>query len=249
MALKITATVPARNSEKHIRGCLESLKDFDEVVLLDTGSTDSTLAIAAEFPNVNVYHDTFNGFGPTKNRAADLAHNDWVMNVDSDEEVTPRLLQEISSLELRDDRIYSVPRENHYRGKLVKGCGWYPNRQKRLYNRRLVRFNEHLGHDILLAPKHVKIVNLKGAIKHYSFDGAADLLDKMQRFSTFFARDNKGKRKSSPTIAITHALWAFFKRYILQRGFLYGYEGFIISTYHSSETFFKYAMLYEEGRD
>jgi len=247
MALKISATVPALNSERHIRSCLESLKDFDEVILLDTGSTDSTLAIAAEFPNVKVFHDTFKGFGPTKNQAAGLARNDWVMNVDSDEEVTPQLLEEISSLALRDDRVYSMPRENHYRGRLVKGCGWYPNRQKRLYNRRLVRFNEHLGHDILLVPDHVKIVSLKGAIKHYSFDGAADLLDKMQRFSQLFARDNKGKRKSSPMTAIAHALWSFFKHYILQRGFLNGYPGFIISVSNANGVFYKYIKLYEEG--
>ncbi len=245
----ISATVLTRNSGAFIGRCLEKLQVLDEVIVLDTGSTDDTLSIASGFPNVRVFESGFTGFGPLKNMAADYASNDWILNIDSDEIVSDDLPARIEASRLDARALYSFARENHYNGRLIKCCGWHPDRVMRLYNRKTARFNDNLVHESLVGVngERLRTVHMAGTIRHFSFHSPSDLIDKMQRYAVLYAKENRGRKKSSPGRALSHALFAFLRNYFLQRGFLYGYEGLLISISNANGVFYKYAMLYEEN--
>src|SRR5690606_1550490 len=120
----ITVTMLTRNSSRFVEKALAALAGFDEILVLDNGSTDDTMEIARRFPNVRLIEHEFIGFGPLKNLAADAARNDWILNVDSDEIMTPELAAELREMALDASRVYTVPIVNHYRGKPIRGCGW-----------------------------------------------------------------------------------------------------------------------------
>lgn len=244
MPMPISVTVLTKNSEKYLFEVLEALSNFDEIVIYDTGSKDNTLQIASHFSNVTIYEGQFIGFGPTHNLATSLARNDWVLSVDSDEVITPELSKEICDTLLQKGCVYSFPRHNEYKGKWIKWCGWHPDRQIRLYNRKDTKFSDVQVHEAVIS-KGFKIIALKNALRHYSYANVSDFLTKMQSYSTLFAEQNKGKKQSSLLKAIMHGLFGFFKSYILKRGFLGGSEGFEISIYNGNTAFYKYLKLKE----
>lgn len=239
----ISATVLTKNSEKHIEELLASLKALDEVLLYDNGSKDRTLDIAKNFPNCRIVEGPFLGFGPTHNKASTLAKNDWIFSIDSDEIPSKELLEEISHLKLDPHCLYSVPRHNLFNGKWIYTCGWWPDRVVRIYNRKATQFTDALVHESVIKG-NLQEVNLKAPLKHYSYDTLSDFLKKMDAYSTLFAEGKKGKISSSPFTAILHGWFAFFKSYILKRGILQGYEGFLISQYNGQTAFWKYLKLY-----
>lgn len=243
----ISVTLLSKNSERHLEKVLISLKDFDEVLLYDNGSADKTLEIAASFPNVRIKQGSFIGFGPTHNVASSCAKNDWILSIDTDEVVSDELKKEIFSLTLNRGTIYEISRENRYRGKVVKGCGWSPDRVLRLYHRGDTKFTDALVHERVLSDG-LKTVRLKGVISHFSYDSLSDFLKKMQHYSDLFSDERKGKVSSSPLKALSHGSFAFFKSYILKGGILEGYNGFIISIYNGHTAFYKYLKLYEKNQ-
>jgi glycosyltransferase involved in cell wall biosynthesis len=240
----ISVTILTKNSQKYIREVLMSLKDFHEVMIYDTGSTDETLDIVKQFPNVTIYKRPFIGFGPTHNEASKMAKHDWILSIDSDEVVTKELANEILNLQLDDKTVYAFPRHNYFNKKFIKWCGWYPDRQIRIYNRKVTRFTDAKVHEAIISDT-LKKVDLKHPLIHYSYDSVSDFLAKMQSYSSLFAEQYQGKKKSSPLKAIGHGLFAFFKSYFIKRGFLGGYEGFFISVYNANTAFYKYLKLYE----
>lgn len=244
MNVKISVTVLARNSQKYIREVLKALKSFDEVLLYDTGSTDSTLDIAKEYPNVKIIQAPFEGFGPTHNKASEAAAHDWILSIDSDEVVTSEMAQEIKALNLEEQAIYSFPRHNYFNGKFIRWCGWYPDRQFKLYNRRKTRFSDAQVHEAIIV-KNMDCIPLKSPLIHYSYASVDDFLSKMQSYSALFAKQNAGKKSSSLFKAIVHGMFSFLKSYILKRGILGGYEGFIISVYNGHTAYYKYLKLRE----
>lgn len=245
--LPISVTILTKNSEKHLQVVLEALKEFDEVLLCDTGSLDRTLEIGAAFPNVRIETLCFTGFGPTHNEASALAKHDWIFSLDSDEILSPALLEELRHVPLRRGMVASVPRKNFYRGKWIWGCGWYPDRVVRLYNRRETEFSSAQVHEAVQC-KGLHVHLLQGPLFHYSYDTVADFLQKMQIYTQLFAEQNRGKRSSSLFRAIVHGSFSFFKAYILQGGIFLGVEGFEISWYNANTTFYKYLKLWEMNR-
>jgi glycosyltransferase involved in cell wall biosynthesis len=244
----ISVTILTKNSQKYLDEVLSALRDFDEVVIYDTGSNDATLEIAKKYPNVVIHEKPFNGFGPTHNQASSVAKHDWVLSIDSDEIVTDELVKEIRSLNLNEQCVYSFPRHNYFNGKFIQWCGWYPDRQTRLYNRKQTYFTDAQVHEAIIT-EDMQQTSLKHPIIHYSYESLSDFLNKMQSYSDLFARQYKGKRKSSPLKAILHGGFAFFKSYIIKRGILGGYEGFVISSYNANTAFYKYLKLYEANQN
>jgi glycosyltransferase involved in cell wall biosynthesis len=238
----ISVTILTKNSQKYLKQVLAALVDFDEVLIYDTGSTDSTLPIARQFKNVVIIEKPFIGFGPTHNDASALARHDWILSIDSDEIVSNP--QEVLQLGLRNECVYSFARRNEFRGKWIKGCGWYPDWQIRLYNRKVTSFSNAQVHEAIMATG-LSNIQLMGHLQHYSYEKAADFLHKMQTYSTLFAQQYQGKKSSSLSKAVLHGLFAFFKSYILKRGFLGGNEGFEISIYNANTAFYKYVKLME----
>lgn len=240
----ISVTVLTKNSQQYIQEVLQALTPFGEVLLYDTGSTDQTMIIAKSFPNVSILQSTFVGFGPTHNLASAEASNDWILSIDSDEVASPEMIQAIADLNENPQAVYSFPRNNYFNGKFIKWCGWYPDRQYRLYNKTKTRFSDAQVHESIII-ENLSTAALNGPIIHYSYASIADFLSKMQAYSTLFAHQNKNKKSSSLTKAICHGFFAFLKSYIIKRGFLGGYEGFVISAYNGHTAYYKYLKLYE----
>lgn len=234
-----------KNCTDTIQYTLDSTLSFPEVVIFDNGSTDQTCALAKAYPNVKIFSSPFIGFGPLRNKAAEVASFDWILALDSDEILSPPLIKELSQLTLNKETVYLFPRHNYYNGKRVRGCGWDPEFTARLYHRDHARFSEAQVHESLIANHFTK---LKSPLLHTPYRSTTDFLSKMQHYSTLFAEQYRGKKKSSFTKALSHAIYAFFRSYFLKRGIFCGTAGFTISLYNANTTFYKYLKLAELNR-
>ena len=242
---QISVTILTKNSEETLSSTLDSLKNFSEVLVFDTGSTDSTEQICSQYPNVVFLSSTFKGFGPTHNMASSRAKNDWILSIDSDEILSSALQNELQDIQLQDNTLYSIRRHNFFNQKRIVSCaGWDPDWVTRLYHRKKASFTEDAVHEKILG-KGCRSLRLKGPLYHTPYRRISDFLHKMQSYSDLFAEQNKEKKQSSVGKAILHSLLAFFKSYLLKKGVLQGKEGFIISLYNSHCTFYKYLKLDE----
>lgn len=244
---KISAVILTKNSQRLLKEVLDALNVLDEVLILDSGSNDDTLKIASNYKNVTIYTHEFDGFGKMKQRAIALAKNSWILNIDSDEVASKELIDFILKEELDIQKGYSFVFKNIYNGKYIKCCGWYPDRHIRLFNREVMNFDDSFVHEKIVRydKKEINEIKTNLTINHYSYTDAFSFLAKMQTYSTLFAEQNLGKKSSSPIKATFRALWTFIKNYFFQKGFLCGYEGFLISVYNAQTTFWKYIKLYE----
>ena len=242
----ISVTILTKNSERHLKQVLEALQPFPEVVIVDTGSTDQTLEIAKSFANVKIFERPFEGFGPTHNVASSLATYDWVLSLDSDEIMTDSLRQEIIGLPLDPHCVYSIWRKNYYRGRHIKGCGWYPDRVVRLYHRAATKFCNAMVHEAVIT-KGMTVTPLSYPIIHYPYHSVSSFLRKMDSYTDLYAQQKSGSKSSIPK-AFIHALYAFCKSYLFQRGFLLGAEGFEIAWFNMNCAFYKYAKVAEQSR-
>jgi glycosyltransferase involved in cell wall biosynthesis len=238
----ISVCILTKNAQETIRDTLESVRFFSEVIILDSGSTDQTLAIAKTYSNVSIHKTEFCGFGPLRNTLAKFATNDWILALDSDEILSKELLDEILKLKLNVNYAYSIQRNNYYKGKRIKGCGWSPDRVTRLYHRKTTQFSSAQVHESL---ETKNILPLRFPIVHTPYRNTSEFLAKMQHYSTLFAKQNQGKIKSSYLKAFSHGLFAFFRSYFLKRGFFDGIEGLIISLFNANTTLYKYLKLIE----
>ncbi len=245
----ISATILTKNCQTTLAATLASLKRFPEVLIYDSGSTDQTLEIASKFPNVKIINGIFTGFGPTHNTASSHASHDWILSIDSDEILTPELIEEIFHLDLNPSKVYQINRKNYFNDKWIRWCGgWHPDPVVRLYNRRATRFTDDAVHEKVIVGD-LKLTPLYSPLLHTPYRSMGDFLSKMQVYSTLFAEQNKGKKNSSMMKAIAHGWFAFLKSYLLKKGFLGGKEGFIISIYNGHTAFYKYLKLMESNRD
>ena len=242
----ISVTILTKNSEETLRATLQSTLSFPEVILYDTGSTDDTLAIAKSFPHVKIFSGALEGFGPTHNKVSALASYDWILSLDSDEILSPALIEELHALPLDSNKTYSIQRHNFFWGKQIKGCaGWHPDVVVRLYNREVTQFTSAEVHE-QVETKGLLVIALKNGILHTPYRTISDFLHKMHTYSDLFAKQNK--KKTSLSEALFRSWFAFFKSYFLKRGFLAGNEGLLISLYNAHTTFYKYAKLYENQK-
>ncbi|MCX6987564.1 MAG: glycosyltransferase family 2 protein [Chlamydiae bacterium] len=240
MKENISITILAKNSSETIAATLLSTKGFNEVLVVDTGSTDDTVAICQQFLHVTIAHTSFIGFGPTHNTASSLALNDWILSLDSDEILTDDLRQEILSLSLEKDTVYSIQRHNYFNRKRMTTCsGWDPDWVCRLYNKQSCSFSLDQVHEKLLC-SHLKKRKLQHPMIHTPYRAISDLLQKMQTYSTLFAKQKADLKSSSVWNALFHGWMAFIKSYFLKRGILQGAEGLVLSLYNAHTTWYKY---------
>ena len=242
----ISVVLITKNAERKLEACLESLSAFPEVVVYDNGSTDDTIVIAKTFPNVKVFEGEFFGFGKTKKHASTLASHDWIFSLDADEVVSPELAEELLHKPLDEKVCYQVRRDNYYRGKHIKCCGWYPEYIVRLYHRGQTNFSDAPVHETVQT-KGLKVEKLHAPIKHYSFDSVADFLVKIQSYSEIYAKDMQGKKHVSIVAGLGRGVFAFIKSYFFRKGVFCGFEGFTIAFFHGLGTTVKYLKLYEKN--
>lgn len=242
----ISVTILAKNAQETLQECLESLRRFDEVILLDNGSTDKTLEIARNFSNVQIFESEFIGFGALKNLAISYTKHDWILSIDSDEVLESSTLALIESLELNSHTIYALPRKNLYNGEWIKACGWYPDYVWRLFNRTFTRFNDNVVHESVIIPQNAHTLKLQSGIKHCATSNIESIIAKMNRYTTYSAQEKYRQGKSASMLgAIVRFFITFTKDYFMRGGFKYGYKGFIIALLNANGAFFRYAKLYE----
>jgi len=244
---KLSAIIPCHNEEAMIEGCLQSVRFADEIMVVDSFSTDRTLEIARRYASCTLQHEYVNS-AAQKNWAIPQAKHPWVLIVDSDERLTPDLQQEIRQiLEKPAYDGYWIRRRNYFLGKEIKHGAWNSDKVLRLFRRELGRYQS----------KHVHAeIELRGQagwcrekLLHYSYRSLDDYLRKVGRYTSWGALNaqDKGSSGSAPQI-LGHAVWPFLKSYFLKRGFLDGTEGLIIALMEASSSFLKYAKLYEIQR-
>lgn len=239
----ISICILTKNSAATIRRCLAPLAAFDEVIVLDTGSTDTTLDIVREFPNAKIFHqDGIPNFSDARDAMAAKAANDWLLHIDSDEFVTEEFVREILNLSLQENAVYEIRRRMFYRGRPLPA---FDDWIKRLYHRGATRWNGRAVHEMLVVKEGVRIKRIKSPLEHHSYHSVEQLIHKAQVYSTLFADQFHSTKRGTPLIAIGHGLWAFARFYILKGNFLRGYHGFITSYCFAMMSFLKYVKVYE----
>ncbi len=239
---KISVTIIVLNEEANIRDCLESVKWADEIIVSDSGSTDGTVDICREY-GARVFVDEWLGFGKQKNLCADRARNDWVLNIDADERVTPVLRDEIKkALAVGGKAGYYIPRKNYFGGRWIKRCGWYPDYNLRLYRKDAGGFSNRSVHEA------VAVNGAKGYLKspmlHFTYRDVSDYLKRMERYSTLAAHQmRKSGRRAGLADILLRPPFTFFKMYILKLGILEGADGLVLSYLYAAYTLAKYAKL------
>lgn len=246
--MNVSAVMIVKNGARTIEKSLESLTPFDDVIVYDNGSTDGTQGITGRYPNVRLIEGEFDGFGTTKNRAASYAKHDWILIIDCDEVVDDGLLHALKTEILDPNAIYIVNFLAYYKDTQIRYCGWNNQKIRRLYNKRVTCFNNNLVHENIM-DKGMKKLFINGNMKHFSYLNLSDFMIKIDRYSTLFANNNVGVKKSSPAKAVLNAFYSFFRTYVLKRGFLDGYAGLVISFSHMATNFYKYMKLYEMNKE
>jgi len=244
LEMKISVTIIVKNEEGNIGDCLASLDFADEIVVVDSGSTDGTADICRSHPKVRFFEREWEGFGKQKNMVAELASHDWIFNIDADERVLPELEHAIVLADFDQFCAFRVSRRNHFAGRWISHCGWYPDYNLRLYDRRKCRFSERAVHESI--EPSGKIGSLSGDLLHYTYSGISDYLKRMDRYSSLAATQiiQEG-RSPGVTSLLVRPIHTFVKMYFLKRGFLEGYTGFLLSVLYAQYTFLKYSKAIE----
>ena len=242
---ELSAIIITRNEEARIRECLASVSFAAEVIVVDNASTDATPDIARA-AGAQVHHaPDWPGFGPQKNRALALATRPWVLAIDADERVTPQLRDEILAViaAAGGPDAWDMPRRSSYCGQYMAYSGWYPDRVTRLFRRGTAKFSDDVVHERLLTTG--VIGHLRGDLLHETFEDLSSVLQKLDRYSTAGAeRMRQQGKRSSLGKAVAHALWAFVRTYVLQRGFLDGRMGFVLAVSNAEGTYYRYLKLW-----
>ena len=240
-----------RNEEANLADCLASLEGIaQQVVVVDTNSSDRTLDIAKSYGAVIAQPQDWPGFGPQKNRALDLATGEWVLSLDADERLTPALKSEIVTA-IHDSAhvdCFAIPRLSWYCGRFIRHSGWNPDYVDRLFKRGSARFSDDLVHERLLPSGQV--AKLENPMLHYSFMNYSQVLQKIDRYSTASAEQAFAQGKTStPLKAVLHGAWSFFRTYFLRAGFLDGPQGFTLAMSNAQGTYYRYVKLWHLIRE
>lgn len=242
-----------KNEAQHLESCLETVHDWvNEIVVMDSGSTDNTEEIARRYTDKFYVNETWPGFGPQRRLAQSHVESDYILWLDADERVTPELKESIlqAVAENKTNTLYQFARLSWVFGRYIRHCGWYPDRVLRLYPTKLTQYNDALVHEKVEMNASMQLETLKGDAIHYTYNDIHHYLVKSAGYAKAWAdqRQAKGK-KSSLSQGIGHAIGCFLKMYVLKRGFLDGKQGFLISLLSAHSTFVKYADLWVRDND
>jgi glycosyltransferase involved in cell wall biosynthesis len=246
MREKVSAVVIAYNDAPNIRNCLETLHWVDELVVIDSYSSDGTTEICKEFTS-QVFHYPFQGFGILRNQALTHATNNWVISLDTDERVTPEVQSEIEQLLGEGPRAqaYLVPRRNYFLGRWIRHCGWYPDyRQPQFFHKGHMRYREDLVHEGYVVTGSLEY--LRASLAQVPFRDIDHYIRKMDRYSSLRAEAmHREGRTFSVHQLMLRPLFTFLKMYVLRLGVFDRKPGLILSILYAYYTFVKYAKLWE----
>lgn len=244
--MQISATIICFNEAEKIGQCISSLLPVvDEIIVLDSGSTDDTVSIANQLGAKCSYH-AFDGHIQQKNRANKLATHPWILSLDADECLSPELQQSILKAKAAPGRLdaYRVNRLNNFCGQWIKHGGWYPDKKIRLFKKEKGNWGGLNPHDKIILTPGSSVGQLKGNLLHYTYDRAVDFDLQNEKFANAAARAMHEQAKSATILTPYYkAAFRWFKGYLLQLGFLDGKAGSKIAAGNARYTFKKYQLL------
>ena len=247
---KISAFILTFNEAEKIKAAVESVLWADEIVVVDSFSTDDTADIAAGL-GARVVQVPFKGFGDLRNQAVTACRYEWIFSLDADERCTKAVRDEILALIAGSPAcdVYRVPRRSYMMGRWIRGSGWHPNfRQPQLFRAGSMRYTlepVHEGYEVL---SDKPVGTLQNAIWQFPFRNLEEVIRKMNRYSSLGVPKIAHKRVSMAS-ACGHGLWSFLKHYIFKLGFIDGWAGFVIAFGNFEGTFYRYAKRYEEAQN
>ena len=242
---KLSVTIITKNEAAHIVAALESAAWADEIVVVDSASTDETAAIARRYTDRVVVRE-WPGYAAQKNYAASIAGHDWILSLDADERITPALADEIKATLGGPPAAlgYRVPRVTWHLGRWIRTTDWYPDYQLRLYDRRAAAWTGRYVHESVSVDGSVG--RLRGELQHFAYRDVADHLETIDRYTTYAARQmHEGGRRAGFLQIAGHPPLAFVRNYLLRGGVRDGVPGFIISALNAYYVFLKFAKLWE----
>jgi glycosyltransferase involved in cell wall biosynthesis len=250
--VKLSIILITKNAADTLLRCLESVRWADEIVVVDSGSSDDTARICRELGAKLSIAEDWPGFGPQKNRALNLASGEWVLSIDADEWVTPELRSEIeASLSAPGAHLgFRLPRLSSYCGRPMRHSGWWPDYVTRLFKRGHARFSDDLVHERLNIQGGIG--KLKHPLMHEAIRSLEQVIEKINAYSSAGAENMaRTGRRGSLVTALWHGFWSFFRTYVLRAGFLDGREGFMLAISNAEGAYYRYLklMLLNERRN
>ena len=237
--MKPSVVIITKNEAENIADCLLSIPDDWPCVLVDSGSTDETIEIAAKF-NVKIISQSWKGFGRQKQFAVEAAESGWVLSLDADERLSQPLIRQIEDIDgAHFWEAFAIPRLSHFLGKPIRFCGWRPDYVIRLFHSSRCRFTEDIVHERVEGYKSVS--HLSGDIIHFPYKDKDSVRTKIQLYGSLGKQkviDQNGR--TGIKIALIKCCWAFVRTYILKLGFLDGLSGLAVSWMNTQVTFIKY---------
>lgn len=246
---QISVYIIAYNEAEKVAATIESARWADEVIVVDSWSTDGTPEIATRL-GARVVQVEFKGFGDLRNQAIAACSHEWIFSLDADERCTPAVAKEIREIMSAPDAldVYRTPRRNYFMGRWIRHSGWYPNfRQPQLFRKGSMSYDLKPVHEGYILHTEKPVGVMKNAIWQFPFKNMGEVLHKANRYSTLGAEKIKHKRISMGT-ALTHGLWSFVKHYVFKLGFLDGWAGFVIALGNFEGTFYRYVKALEIQR-
>ncbi|MCR4659897.1 MAG: glycosyltransferase family 2 protein [Bacteroidales bacterium] len=243
----ISAVIITCNEARNIGRCLDSLAGVaDEIIVVDSGSTDNTELICKEY-NVRFDAHPWEGYDKQKNYANSLATNSWIFSIDADEALSPKLRESLMKFKQGEDdatTAYSVNRLTYYQGRAIRHCGWYPERKVRLFRKGEAKWDGIVHEDLVFEGK---AANLDGDLLHYPYNGLNDLIAKYSKYASLMADKYHSQGKHATTMdCVLRPLWTFLRNYLIRFGMLDGHEGWTICKMMAYYTFMKYTLLREK---
>jgi glycosyltransferase involved in cell wall biosynthesis len=244
--VRISAVLITFNEEANISSALQSLAGIaDEIVVVDSRSTDRTVKLAREFTD-RVVERKWTNYSDQKNFADGLAVHPWILSLDADERISPGLRAELLALKSQDPSCagFSMPRLVFYLGRWIRHCGWYPDRKVRLFRRDAARWEGEYVHETLVIRGEIR--KLKGPLHHYTYRNIGDHLTRLNAFADLGAQKlyAQGRKSRWPHLLVL-PFSRFLKSYVLKRGFLDGFAGLVVSVLNGYSIFVRYAKLRE----
>ena len=246
--MKISVAIITLNAAAELDRCLASVAFADEVVVLDQGSCDETAAVCVAHGAL-LHQTEWLGFGPTKQKAAGMCRNPWVLSIDSDEEVTAELRRAIEELpDEPDQAAFTVNRLSRFLGRWIRHCGWHPEYVTRLFDTRRARFNDKPVHESIETDGTVG--RLEGLMLHYTYETMEQYIDKLNRYTTLAAEElHAAGRTTGLVSAVFRAKVAFWRMWLLKGGILDGWAGTVLCLSSGFYVLSKYVKLWRMGRD
>ncbi len=235
--------IVTKDEERNIRDALESVRDFEDIVVLDAFSTDGTPAVCREYTG-RVYQQQWMGYALQKQTAVNYAEKQWVLILDADERVTPELKKEIAE-KIRERAFsgYYLPRKSFFLGRWMRHSGWWPDHVLRLFRKDAAHIEPREVHEKVVVKGEVGY--LKGPLEHYTYRTISDYMRKMENYSSLSAQELGGSKNLPLISTVLSPLAVFVKMFFLRQGFRDGAHGFVLAGLYGFYTFLKYAKIWE----